>query len=44
MVTHDSDIASRVRRSLHVADGEIVEERINHLEHELAGDLAEERD
>ena len=44
MVTHDSDIASRVRRSLHVADGEIVEERINHLEHELAEDLTEERD
>ena len=43
MVTHDSDIASRVRRSLHVADGEIVEERINHLGHELAEDLAEER-
>ena len=43
MVTHDSDIASRVRRSLHVADGEIVEERINHLGHELAKDLAEER-
>ncbi|MHB9003539.1 MAG: ABC transporter ATP-binding protein [Coriobacteriia bacterium] len=29
MVTHDNDIAARVRRSLHVADGEIVEERVN---------------
>lgn len=28
MVTHDSDMASRVRRALHVADGEIVEERV----------------
>jgi putative ABC transport system ATP-binding protein len=26
MVTHDNDIASRVRRALHVHDGEIVEE------------------
>ena len=32
MVTHDSDIAARVRRSLHVSDGEIVEERLNELE------------
>jgi len=42
MVTHDSDIASRVRRSLHVSDGEIVEERINRMSVELAEDLAEE--
>lgn len=28
MVTHDNDLASRVRRALHVSDGEIVEERI----------------
>lgn len=27
MVTHDTDLAARVRRSLHVYDGEIVEER-----------------
>jgi len=39
MVTHDSDIASRVRRSLHVSDGEIVEERLN----TLTAVLAEER-
>ena len=26
MVTHDTDLSSRVRRSLHVSDGEIVEE------------------
>jgi len=32
MVTHDNDIAARVRRSLHVSDGEIVEERMNRLE------------
>jgi predicted ABC-type transport system involved in lysophospholipase L1 biosynthesis ATPase subunit len=31
MVTHDNDIAQRVRRSLHVHDGEIVEERMNRL-------------
>jgi len=31
MVTHDNDIAQRVRRSLHVSDGEIVEERMNRL-------------
>jgi putative ABC transport system ATP-binding protein len=36
MVTHDSDIASRVRRSLHVSDGEIVEERLNELNAALA--------
>ncbi len=29
MVTHDNDIVQRVRRSLHVHDGEIVEERIS---------------
>jgi putative ABC transport system ATP-binding protein len=39
MVTHDSDIAARVRRSLHVSDGEIVEERLN----TLRAVLAEER-
>jgi len=39
MVTHDADIASRVRRSLHVSDGEIVEERL----HTLGAVLAEER-
>jgi putative ABC transport system ATP-binding protein len=39
MVTHDADIAARVRRSLHVSDGEIVEERLN----TLGAVLAEER-
>ena len=39
MVTHDADIAARVRRSLHVSDGEIVEERLN----TLSAVLAEER-
>lgn len=29
MVTHDNDLAGRVRRALHVHDGEIVEERVN---------------
>ncbi|MBI5230844.1 MAG: ABC transporter ATP-binding protein [Coriobacteriales bacterium] len=29
MVTHDNDLAGRVRRALHVSDGEIVEERIH---------------
>ena len=29
MVTHDSDIAARVRRSLHVHDGEIIEEKVH---------------
>jgi putative ABC transport system ATP-binding protein len=43
MVTHDNDIAARVRRSLHVSDGEIVEERLNRPSSELAEDLAEER-
>ena len=28
MVTHDNDMANRVRRALHVSDGEIVEERV----------------
>jgi putative ABC transport system ATP-binding protein len=36
MVTHDADIAVRVRRSLHVSDGEIVEERLNELNAALA--------
>ncbi len=36
MVTHDNDIAQRVRRSLHVHDGEIVEERLNRLAAEAA--------
>ena len=42
MVTHDSDIATRVRRSLHVSDGEIVEERLNRMSAELAEAAAEE--
>ena len=29
MVTHDNDIAARVRRSLHVHDGEIIEEKVH---------------
>jgi len=33
MVTHDNDLAGRVRRALHVADGEIVEERIHRTRH-----------
>ncbi len=33
MVTHDNDLARRVRRSLHVADGEIVEERVHRERH-----------
>ena len=32
MVTHDNDLASRVTRALHVADGEIVEDRRRRLE------------
>jgi putative ABC transport system ATP-binding protein len=36
MVTHDNDLASRVTRALHVADGEIVEDRRRWLEAELA--------
>ncbi len=35
MVTHDNDLASRVSRALHVADGEIVEDRRRWLEEEL---------
>lgn len=35
MVTHDNDLAGRVTRALHVADGEIVEDRRRWLEHEL---------
>jgi len=41
MVTHDNDIAQRVRRSLHVHDGEIVEERMNRLS-AAAAEIAEE--
>jgi len=44
MVTHDNDIAARVRRSLHVSDGEIVEERLNRMNAELAEDLKLEGD
>lgn len=33
MVTHDDDLARRVRRALHVADGEIVEERVHRGRH-----------
>lgn len=33
MVTHDNDLAARVRRALHVADGEIVEERVHRERH-----------
>ncbi len=36
MVTHDNDLASRVTRALHVADGEIVEDRKRWLDEELA--------
>jgi putative ABC transport system ATP-binding protein len=39
MVTHDNDIAARVKRSLHVSDGEIVEERLRHMTDELAEEL-----
>jgi len=41
MVTHDNDIAQRVRRSLHVHDGEIVEERMNRLS-AAAAEIAED--
>ena len=41
MVTHDNDLASRVTRALHVADGEIVEDRRRWLEEELAEEAAE---
>ncbi|MGB4592542.1 MAG: ABC transporter ATP-binding protein [Coriobacteriia bacterium] len=33
MVTHDNDLAQRVRRALHVSDGEIVEERVYRPRH-----------
>jgi len=42
MVTHDNDLAKRVTRALHVADGEIVEDRRQWLDEELAEELAEE--
>lgn len=42
MVTHDNDLASRVTRALHVADGEIVEDRRRWLEDELAEEAARE--
>lgn len=41
MVTHDNDLASRVTRALHVADGEIVEDRRRWLERELAEEARE---
>ena len=40
MVTHDNDIVQRVRRSLHVHDGEIVEDRRRWLEAEIAEETA----
>ncbi|HSK46719.1 MAG TPA: ABC transporter ATP-binding protein [Coriobacteriia bacterium] len=43
MVTHDTDLASRVTRALHVADGEIVEDRRRWLDGELAEEAAERR-
>ncbi|MDO9556515.1 MAG: ABC transporter ATP-binding protein [Coriobacteriia bacterium] len=33
MVTHDNDLASRVRRALHVADGVIVQEHVHRPRH-----------
>ncbi len=42
MVTHDNDLASRVTRALHVADGEIVEDRRRWLADELAREAAED--
>ncbi len=33
MVTHDNDLASRVRRALHVVDGEIAEEHVHRPRH-----------
>ncbi|MHB1341409.1 MAG: ABC transporter ATP-binding protein [Coriobacteriia bacterium] len=33
MVTHDNDLATRVRRALHVSDGEIAEERVYRPRH-----------
>lgn len=41
MVTHDNDLASRVTRALHVADGEIVEDRKRWLDDELAEEAAD---
>jgi putative ABC transport system ATP-binding protein len=41
MVTHDNDLAGRVTRALHVADGEIVEDRRRWLEAELAEEAIE---
>lgn len=41
MVTHDNDLASRVTRALHVADGEIVEDKRRWLEDELAEEAAD---
>ncbi len=41
MVTHDNDLANRVTRALHVADGEIVEDRKRWLDDELAEEAAE---
>ncbi len=43
MVTHDNDLANRVTRALHVADGEIVEDRRVWLERELAEEAAGDR-
>ncbi len=43
MVTHDNDLAGRVTRALHVADGEIVEDRRRWLERELAGETSSSR-
>jgi putative ABC transport system ATP-binding protein len=42
MVTHDNEIAARVGRSLHVSDGEIVEERLNRMSAELAEEFERE--
>lgn len=42
MVTHDNDLAKRVTRALHVADGEIVEDRRRWLEAELAEQAADD--
>jgi len=42
MVTHDNDLAERVTRALHVADGEIVEDRRRWLEAELAEEAEQE--
>ncbi len=37
MVTHDNDLAGRVRRALHVSDGEIVDEQVNRPRTERRG-------